>query len=188
MPFEIISEHLDGIKVIKTIEFKDERGSFIEQYRKDLFSEIGIYADFVQENHSISKKGVLRGLHFQWEPPMGKLMRVISGRAFLVSVDIRKGSPNLGKWHGTEISFDSRTQIWAPGGFARGFCALSDSVEIQYLCTGAYNSSAESGIKWDDPDINIKWPVNNPALSEKDKKAQSLSEWLNSKYSEFFKY
>ncbi|MEN8153393.1 MAG: dTDP-4-dehydrorhamnose 3,5-epimerase [Acidobacteriota bacterium] len=188
MPFELISEHLDGIKVIKTVEFKDERGSFIEQYRKDMFSGIGIHADFVQENHSISKKGVLRGLHFQWDPPMGKLMRVISGNAFLAAVDIRKGSPTLGKWFGLEVSSESRIQVWAPPGFARGFCALSDSVEIQYLCSGTYNNKGESGIRWNDPDIKINWPVKDPIISEKDNKAQNLSEWLNNKYSENFIY
>src|SRR5580692_10107497 len=143
---------------------------------------------FVQDNHSGSVRGVLRGLHFQWEPPMGKLMRVTRGTAFLVAVDIRKGSPTLGKWFGSEISAESRKQIWAPAGFARGFCTLSDFAEIQYKCTGIYNGKAESGIRWDDPEIGIRWPIADVQLSEKDRKAQTFKQWLASPESENFRY
>ncbi len=155
----------------------DERGFFTEVWRKDKFKEAGIDADFVQQNHSGSAKNVLRGLHFQWEPPMGKLMRVTYGSAFLVAVDIRKKSSTFGKWFGIEASKENRIQVYAPAGFARGFCVLSDAAEIQYLCTGIYNKQCESGILWNDPKMGIKWPVQNPTLSEKDKNAQTLADW-----------
>jgi dTDP-4-dehydrorhamnose 3,5-epimerase len=119
---------------------------------------------------------------------MGKLMRVTQGSAFLVAVDIRKGSPTLGKWAGIEASAENRREVWAPAGFARGFCVLSDFAEIQYKCTGAYNNKGESGILWNDPAIGIQWPVTNAELSEKDKKAQTLAQWLASPASENFKY
>ncbi len=177
MPFEKVSEHLYGIIVIKTEEFHDERGSFMEMFRSDNFLEMGIPGSFVQENYSFSKRGVIRGLHFQWEPPMGKLMRVLSGKAFIVAADIRKNSPTFGQWFGLETSHEERLQIWAPAGFARGFCALSETLEIQYLCTGTYNPASESGIRWNDKTLNIKWPVENPILSPKDRNARSLDEW-----------
>ena len=119
---------------------------------------------------------------------MGKLMRVTLGTAFLVAVDIRKGSPTLGQWYGLEVSAANRKQVWAPAGFARGFCVLSDYAEVQYKCTGIYNSQAESGIRWCDPAIGIAWPVAHPILSEKDAKAQTLAEWLASPASDHFRY
>ncbi len=164
----------------------DERGFFMEVYRKDIFKELGFTKEFVQDNHSRSKKNVLRGIHFQWDPPMGKMMRVTRGEAFLVAVDIRKNSPTLGEWIGEFISEENKKQIWAPAGFARGFCSLSDVTEIQYKCTGTYNQNAESGIRWNDPKIGIKWPVDNPQLSEKDTVAQTLDEWLKTPESDFF--
>jgi dTDP-4-dehydrorhamnose 3,5-epimerase len=188
MQIKIAEMHFDAVKVLIPEVYEDERGFFLEQYRADIFRELGMKEQFVQENHSGSIKGVIRGLHFQWDPPMGKLMRVINGAAFLVAVDIRKGSPTIGKWFGIECSRENRKQLWAPAGFARGFCVLSDYVEIQYLCTGIYNSNGESGIRWNDPEIGIKWPIENPVLSDKDKNAQFLSQWLESKNSDYFKY
>jgi dTDP-4-dehydrorhamnose 3,5-epimerase len=188
MEIKLESVHFDEVKVLVPGIFKDKRGFFLEEFRRDTFDELGIRDQFVQENHSGSTKGVLRGLHFQWDPPMGKLMRVISGTAFLVAVDIRKGSPTLGKWFGTECSVDNRKQVWAPAGFARGFCVLSEYAEIQYLCTGIYNKNCESGILWNDPDIGIQWPLDKPVLSEKDINAQSLKQWLGSANSDHFKY
>lgn len=120
----------------------------------------------------------MRGLHFQWEPPMGKLMRVTFGAAFLVAVDIRRGSPTLGQWFGVEVSAENKKQVWAPAGFARGFCVLSEFAEIQYKCTGIYSNKAESGILWNDPAIGIEWPMKDPVLSSKDRNAQTLSDWL----------
>lgn len=120
---------------------------------------------------------------------MGKLMRVTQGSAFLVGVDIRKGSPTLGKWVGVEASVENRRQVWAPAGFARGFCVLSDFAEIQYKCTGVYNNKAESGILWNDPEIGIEWPLSAAAeVSEKDKKAQTLAQWLARPESDYFRY
>jgi dTDP-4-dehydrorhamnose 3,5-epimerase len=179
---------IDDLIIVKPQIFRDERGFFSEVFRQDQFKTLGLPHTFVQLNHSGSIKGVLRGLHFQWEPPMGKLMRVTRGAAFLVAVDIRKGSPALGKWFGIEATEKNGIQIWAPAGFARGFCTLSDYSEVQYLTTGIYNGKAESGIRWDDPDIGIKWPVKVPILSNKDQSAQTLSEWLNKDESNHFLY
>ncbi len=178
MRIHIESRHLGDVVVLVPEVFRDERGFFSETFRADQFRELGLPHQFVQDNHSGSVRGVLRGLHFQWEPPMGKLMRVTRGTAFLVAVDIRKGSPTLGKWFGMEVSAESGQQIWAPAGFARGFCVLSDYAEIQYKCTGIHNSRCESAIRWDDPQIGITWPLREVQLSEKDRNAQRLSEWL----------
>ncbi len=191
MKIEIEAEHLNGLAVIRHPEvFEDERGFFLEVYRADLFEQLGLPATFVQDNHSRSQRGVLRGLHFQWEPPMGKLMRVTAGTAFLVAVDIRKGSPTLGRWFGMRLSAGDRKQIWAPAGFARGFCVLSDYAEVQYKCTGIYNAKCESGIRWDDPEIGIQWPL-TPAeaiISAKDRNARTLAAWLESPESNSFRY
>ncbi len=168
--------------------FEDERGFFMETFRADQFKELGLPHKFVQENHSGSKRNVLRGLHFQWNPPMGKLMRVIRGHAFLVAVDIRKGSPTLAKWFGLEVSVENKKQVWAPAGFARGFCVLSDYAEVEYKCTGIYNVKGESGIRWNDPDIGIQWPSSDVQLSQKDRNAQTLAQWLASPNSRYFKY
>jgi dTDP-4-dehydrorhamnose 3,5-epimerase len=178
---------IDDLIVVKPQIFRDERGFFSEVYRQDQFKNLGLPETFVQLNHSGSVKGVTRGIHFQWDPPMGKLMRVTVGKAFLVAVDIRKGSPTLGKWFGIEVSSENGFQIWAPAGFARGFCVLSDYAEIQYLCTGIYNNKGESGIRWDDPEIGINWPVANPILSKKDQTAQTFKEWLQKPESNNFK-
>ncbi len=187
MEFKIESRHLGDIVVIVPEVFEDERGFFMETFREDQFAKLGLPTRFVQDNHSRSVKNVLRGLHFQWEPPMGKLMRVTQGSAFLVAVDLRKESPTLGQWYGTEVSAQNRKQIWAPAGFARGFCVVSDFAEIQYKVTGLYNNKAESGIRWDDPEIGIAWPTTTPILSAKDAKAQSLSDWLKKPESDFFR-
>ncbi|MDZ4759037.1 MAG: dTDP-4-dehydrorhamnose 3,5-epimerase [Bacteroidota bacterium] len=188
MKINLIAEHLNGLKVIQPDVFDDDRGFFMEVFRTDEFEKLGIPTNFVQDNHSRSGKNVLRGVHFQWEPPMGKIMRVTYGEAFLVAVDIRKGSPSLGQWHGEIVSSQNKKQVWAPAGFARGFCVLSEAAEIQYKCTGLYNKNAESGIQWNDPAIGIKWPISNPQLSEKDKTAQTLEQWLSSNLSGNFRY
>jgi len=188
MGIRLESRHLGEVVVLVPDVYEDHRGFFMEAFRADYFKALGLPDRFVQENHSRSKKGVVRGLHFQWEPPMGKLMRVTYGRAFLVAVDIRKGSPTLGHWFAIEASAANRRQVWAPASFARGFCALSDFAEVQYMTTGIYNKNAESGIRWDDPQIDIQWPAENYQLSEKDKDAQTLAQWLASPQSECFKY
>ncbi len=186
MQIRIKTTPLQDVIIVIPEVYEDERGFFCEVYRADQFKSLGLPEFFVQDNHSRSVKGVVRGLHFQWDPPMGKLMRVTLGSAFLVAVDIRKGSPNLGKWFGIEASAENKLQLWAPAGFARGFCVLSDVAEIQYKCTGIYNSQAESGILWNDPAIGVDWPIKNPILSKKDESAQTLAKWLNKKESDYF--
>jgi len=188
MQIKIESRHLGDVVVVVPDRFQDSRGFFSETFRTDQFQLLGLPTEFVQDNHSRSVKGVVRGLHFQWEPPMGKLMRVTLGAAFLVAVDIRKGSPTFGKWIGIEASAENRRCVWAPAGFARGFCALSDSTEIQYKCTGIYNNKAESAIRWNDPAIGIDWPLTDVIVSEKDRNAQTLSEWLATPASNNFLY
>ena len=188
MQLKIKSRHLNGLAVITPEVYEDERGFFFEIYRQDQFSELKLPTNFVQDNHSRSAKGVVRGLHFQYEPPMGKLMRVTLGEAFLVAVDIRKNSPTIGQWFGIKASAKNKIQVWAPAGFARGFCVLSDFAEIQYKCTGIYNNKGESGILWNDPEIGIKWPVEDPILSDKDQIAQTLSQWLKKPQAEHFNY
>ena len=179
MEIRVENRSLGEVVVVVPDIFQDSRGFFMETFREDQFKAHGLPTHFVQDNHSRSTRGVLRGLHFQWDPPMGKLMRVTTGSAFLVAVDIRKGSPSLGKWVGVEASAENRRQVWAPAGFARGFCVLSDVAEIQYKCTGIYNNKGESGIRWDDPEIGIKWPVQDVVLSDKDRNAQTLAQWLS---------
>jgi dTDP-4-dehydrorhamnose 3,5-epimerase len=188
MPFDIVSRYFDEVLEIVPKAFEDSRGFFMETYRADQFRDLGLPCDFVQDNHSFSKKGVIRGLHMQWQPAMGKLMRVIRGTAFLVAVDIRVGSPTVGKWVGIESSAENRKQVWAPASFARGFCALSDEVEVEYKCTGTYNSKAESAIRWNDAQIRIDWPVTNPILSDKDREAGTLETWLKSPDAQRFAY
>lgn len=188
MKIKLIVEKLNGLKVLQPEVFEDERGFFTEVYRMDQMAEYGITDEFVQDNHSRSAYGVIRGLHFQWEPPMGKLMRVTFGEAFLVAVDIRKHSPTLGQWHGEWVSAQNKKMVWAPAGFARGFCVGSDFAEIQYKCTGLYNNKAESGILWNDPAIGIEWPaITNSVISEKDKQAKTLAEWLQTAESDLIK-
>ena len=188
MGFMVESRHLEDIVVIVPKAHYDDRGFFMEVYRADQFRDLGLPSEFVQDNHSFSRKGVVRGLHFQWEPLMGKLMRVSRGTAFLVAVDIRKGSPTLGQWFGLEASAENMKQVWAPAGFARGFCALSDEAEVQYKCTGIYNDRAESAIRWDDPDVGVEWPLKEVRLSDKDRNAHSLRFWLTSPDAEHITY
>ena len=179
MKISVESSHLGGAVVVLRPEvFRDDRGFFMEGYRRDQFAALGLPTQFDQDSHSRSRRGVLRGLHFQWDPPMGKLMRVTVGAAYLVAVDIRPDSPTLGQWFGLEVSAENALQVWAPAGFARGFCVLSDLAEVQYKCTGIYNSQAESGIRWNDPALGIQWPLAEPLVSAKDAKAQTLAEWL----------
>ncbi len=176
--FRIDSVHLGEIKVVVPTVFADERGFFMESFRADEFQQLGLPHNFVQDNHSKSAHGVLRGLHFQYDPPMGKLMRVGVGRAWLVAVDMRKNSPTFKQWWGTEVSAENKIQIWAPAGFARGFCVLSESAELLYKCTGVYSQKTDVSVRWDDPDIGIRWPLPNPQISERDRNALSLKQWI----------
>jgi len=182
------STHLDGVVVLRTKAIEDDRGLFLELFRADRFRELGLPDRFVQDNQSRSRRGVLRGLHFQWDRPMGKLMRVLVGRAFLVAVDIRRGSPTAGRWYGRDVAAEDRVQIWAPPGFARGFCALSELAEIEYKCTALYHPPGECAIRWNDPAIGIEWPVREPTLSPRDAAAPQLAAWLARPESATFAY
>lgn len=163
---------IKGLYVIEPKVFGDERGYFVETYNKQEFSEFGLNMEFVQDNQSMSKKGVLRGLHFQKEFPQGKLVRVLSGQVFDVAVDIRKGSETYGKWFGVVLSDENKKQFYVSEGFAHGYLVLSETAVFAYKCTDFYHPEDEGGIQWDDPDIGIEWPLEEGVqviLSEKDK-------------------
>jgi len=169
------------ISDVITIEpkvFADERGFFLESYQKQHFSEAGIPFDFVQDNHSKSQQGVLRGLHYQIQQPQGKLVRVISGEIFDVAVDIRKSSPTFGKWVGEYLSAENKKMLWIPVGFAHGFFVTSPTAEVLYKATDYYAPAWERSIIWNDPTINIKWPLQGiaPIISSKDKAGMFLAE------------
>ena len=180
--FKRIDTEIEGVCIIEPTVFGDNRGYFMETYSKPDFEEIGIKEEFVQDNQSKSKKGVLRGLHFQIENTQGKLVRVIKGRVFDVAVDLRRDSSTYGKWVGVELSDENKKMFYIPTGFAHGFLVLSDEAEFTYKCTDIYNHSAESGIKYDDPAIGIKWPEVDAEIltSEKDGKWQDLEGFTNS--------
>ena len=158
---------IDGLLTIEPKIFADPRGMFYEVYSESKYEEHGISC-FVQDNHSVSKKGVLRGLHYQVNPGQGKLVRVTRGEVFDVAVDIRKQSPTYGKWWGLSLSETNNFQLYIPIGFAHGFCVLSESAEVLYKCSDYYSPENERGILWNDPDLAIDWPVKDPILSEKD--------------------
>lgn len=171
MPIEVINTDLPEVLLIKPRVFEDERGFFFESFNKsDWLDATGVECDFVQDNHSRSTKGVLRGLHYQLPPAaQGKLIRVLQGEIFDVAVDIRKNSPNFGQWVGHRLSADNKLQMWVPEGFAHGFLVVSDVAEVYYKTTDYYNPEAERGICWNDPTLNIAWPMTNqPTLSAKD--------------------
>jgi len=181
MPFEFIKTDIPDVILVKPKVFCDSRGFFMETYKKSDFESAGIDTDFVQDNHSKSIKGVLRGLHYQKEPfAQGKLVRCIRGKIFDVAVDIRKGSPTFGKWVGYELSEENKLMLWIPKGFAHGFLTLSEEAEVVYKVSGGeYNPDYDAGIRWDDPDIGINWPiemVEEVLLSEKDKNLPFLKD------------
>ncbi|MBS1261842.1 MAG: dTDP-4-dehydrorhamnose 3,5-epimerase [Calditrichaeota bacterium] len=186
MNVTIEAMEIPEVKLITPDVFEDHRGYFTEAYHERALAEQGVDARFVQINESGSARNVVRGLHFQWDPPMGKLMRVTSGAAFIVAVDIRHNSPTLGRWVGIEASRENRRQIYAPASFARGLCVLSEFATVEYLCTGHYNGACESGIRWNDPEIGIEWPVTDPILSDRDRDAQTLRDWLAKDVSKVF--
>ena len=167
---------IEGLLLIKPIIFSDERGEFYETYSLSKYSALGIPENFLQDNESISKKNVLRGLHFQLPPhDQGKLVRVIKGAALDVAVDIRKHSPTYGKYIMVELSEENKNQFWIPSGFAHGFLSLADETIFTYKCTNLYNKESESGFLWNDKDINIQWNIDNPIVSEKDIQLASFS-------------
>jgi len=173
---KIIETELSGVLAIELDRYTDSRGSFVESWHRQKSSRLGISVDFVQDNISFSKKAVLRGLHYQNPSPQGKLVNVLHGEVFDVAVDIRVGSPTFGKWFGTILSFENNKQLYIPEGFAHGFVVTSDSAIFAYKCTDFYNKELERTLRWDDPDIGIVWPIENPILSEKDRVGSSLKE------------
>jgi len=182
--FKVIETPIKGLFIMETKIYKDDRGFFIESYNKNEFSKLGLEVEFVQDNHSFSRKGVVRGLHFQFKHPQGKLVRVISGRVFDAAVDLRSNSLTFGKWYGVELSGDNGLQFYIPPNFAHGFLTLEDNTSFLYKCTEFYYPDDELGIIWNDLDLNIHWPldqVSEVIISEKDKslpKFEEVKEWL----------
>ncbi|UCP80355.1 dTDP-4-dehydrorhamnose 3,5-epimerase [Pectobacterium versatile] len=167
---QVIDTAVHGAKIIQPKVFGDERGFFLETFEKKRYQKmLDIDVDFVQDNHSRSSKGVLRGLHFQKTNPQGKLVRVVRGEVFDVVVDIRQDSPSYGEWCGVTLSEENKTQFWLPPGLAHGFVVLSDIADFEYKCTDYYDPSDEGCLLWNDPEVGIEWPITDPLLSEKDK-------------------
>ncbi|WP_146157089.1 dTDP-4-dehydrorhamnose 3,5-epimerase [Photobacterium rosenbergii] len=171
----VIDTKIPDVKIIEPAVFGDDRGFFMETWQQGKFSELVAERTFVQDNHSKSKKGILRGLHYQTENTQGKLVRVVSGEVYDVAVDIRKNSPTFGQWVGVLLSADNKRQLWVPEGFAHGFYVTSDEAEFVYKCTDYYNPNAEKSIIWNDPGLDIKWPIKentSPLLSLKDENGE----------------
>jgi dTDP-4-dehydrorhamnose 3,5-epimerase len=173
---KVLTCDLAGLLIVEPKVFGDERGFFLESWNRARYGKAGLDVDFVQDNLSFSRRGTLRGLHFQNPSPQGKLLQVLQGEVFDVAVDIRRGSPTFGKWHGLMLSAENKLQFYVPPGFAHGFVVTSETALFQYKCTEAYSPKHEAAVRWDDPAIGIKWPVQNPLLSERDAKAPLLSE------------
>jgi len=174
----IIETAIPGLLIIEPRVFGDDRGFFMESWNADGFAAAGLDLKFVQDNHSRSARGVLRGLHFQNPNPQGKLVRVVRGSVWDVAVDIRRSSPTFGKWVGVELSATNKRMFWVPPGFAHGFVSLEDDTDFLYKCTGRYDPSAEHSLLWNDPAIGIEWPLNGltPQLSGKDQQGQPLAQ------------
>lgn len=172
---KVIDTDLPGVKIVEPRVFGDQRGWFMETWRRENYIEHGVGPDFVQSNTSQSARGVLRGLHYQWPEPQGKLVWVSHGRVFDVAVDIRPGSPHFGRWTGVELSAENNRQLWVPEGFAHGFQVLSDTATFSYLCTRPYRAEHDAAIAWNDPDIHVDWPLPPADLSDKDRAAPQLA-------------
>jgi dTDP-4-dehydrorhamnose 3,5-epimerase len=167
---------LEGILLIEPKLYPDERGFFLESFKKEKYQDLGIFEEFVQENHSRSHKNVLRGMHFTKNKPQAQIVTVIRGRVFDVVVDIRKNSSTFGQWFGTELSSEGIRQIYMPHGFAHGFCVLSDCVDLHYKVSQRYDSTDNGGLIWNDDQIKIDWPIKNPIISLKDQNNRKLVE------------
>jgi dTDP-4-dehydrorhamnose 3,5-epimerase len=180
MDIRVIPTQLDGVVIVETDFVRDERGFFIESYHRRRYVEHGLGDEFVQDNHSRSRRGVLRGIHYQdLSAPMAKLVRCTAGSVFDVAVDLRAGSPTFSRWVGVELSVENMRQLFIPVGFGHAFLTLSDTADVQYRCTNYYAPAAEYCIAWNDPDIGVEWPLGGePALSARDAKGRSLREYL----------
>lgn len=175
---QIIETPLVGALILEPKVFGDERGFFLESWNRERFAQAGLDIDFVQDNHSRSSRGVLRGLHFQNPGPQGKLVRVVSGAVYDVAVDLRRSSPTFGQWTGVELSAANHRMFWVPEGFAHGFLTLEDGTDFLYKCRGAYAPEAEHSLAWDDPDVGIDWPLGgiDPIVSAKDANGAALAD------------
>lgn len=173
---KLVLTQLEGVVVIEPRVFADERGFFFESYQAERYAAAGLPDLFVQDNHSCSGPGTIRGLHYQLRQPQGKLVRVIRGAVFDVAVDIRQGSPSYARWVGVELSAENKRQLYIPPGFAHGFCVPAETSEVEYKCTAYYNPDDDRGIRWDDPTIAIDWPVKTPFLSPKDRSYRLLTD------------
>ncbi|NZA26432.1 dTDP-4-dehydrorhamnose 3,5-epimerase [Luteimonas sp. SJ-92] len=173
---KIVRTDLPECLVVEPRVFEDERGFFFEAFSQWALASEGLSPAFAQGNVSLSRRGVLRGLHYQWPKPQGKYISVLEGEAWDVAVDVRAGSPTFGRWTAVLLTADNRRQFWVPEGFAHGFVALSDRVLVTYLCTSAYDAAADAAIRWNDPDLAIDWPIARPLLSDKDAGAPLLAE------------
>jgi dTDP-4-dehydrorhamnose 3,5-epimerase len=173
---KFVETPLAGVIRIEPTVHRDDRGHFFEVFHAGKFAAAGIDATFVQDNQSSSGHGVLRGLHLQTIRPQGKLVRCLSGAVFDVAVDVRRGSPQFGRWYGVELSGENGCSLWVPPGFAHGFVVTSERAEVEYKCTDLYHPQGELSVRWDDPEIGIEWPVATPRLSAKDAAAPTLAE------------
>ncbi len=173
---KVIETSLPGCRVIEPAVFGDERGFFYETWNAERFAALGLPDRFVQSNVSTSSRGVLRGLHYQWPRPQGKLVSVLEGEVYDVAVDIRRGSPTFGRWEAVVLSAENRKQFWIPEGFAHGFAVLSERALFSYLCTDVYVKEVDAGIRWNDADIAVDWPISTPILSAKDENAPFLKD------------
>ena len=173
---EIEKTPLSGVVIVKNRVFGDDRGFFMETYNQKRFDSVGLPSSFVQDNHSRSTKGVVRGLHYQYPQWQGKLVRVLSGAIYDVAVDIRPDSTTYGQWYGVELNDENHLQLYIPPGFAHGFATLSDSADVTYKCTSLYKAEDDAGIAWNDTDIGVDWPVDDPIVSDKDANAPRLSQ------------
>ncbi|HEX6278346.1 MAG TPA: dTDP-4-dehydrorhamnose 3,5-epimerase [Polyangiaceae bacterium] len=174
---QVIDLPLPGLKLLKPRVIRDRRGFVVETYHEPRYREAGIECTFVQDNHSRSTRGTLRGLHYQSSPGQAKLVRVTSGSIFDVAVDIRPDSPAFGKWHGLYVNADEHTQLFVPIGFAHGFCVVSDVADVVYKVSHVYDPEAERAIRWNDPDIGVEWPLDDPLLSPRDELAESFADY-----------
>ena len=172
----VIATDLPGVLIVEPQMFPDARGFFVETYNKEKYRAAGLPLEFVQDNLSYSSRGVLRGLHYQNPHAQGKLVYVLQGEVWDVAVDIRRDSPHFGHWTAVTLSSDNKKQFYIPPGFAHGFCVLSDTALFAYKCTDLYHPECDAGVRWDDPDIGIAWPVADPILSEKDKRQPLLKD------------
>ena len=171
---------LDGLVLIEPVVHGDERGFMLESFSRDAWRQLGVEAEFVQHNHSRSRRGTLRGIHFQTEPGQAKLVRCARGEILDVAVDLRRGSPTFGRWEGHRLDDARHRQLFVPVGFGHGFAVLSEEADVAYQVSSYYDSATESGIAWDDPDVAVDWEVEDPLLSERDRTAPRLSEVADS--------